>query len=267
MIVLALCLFGEIAFPQQPDIRLECFSAPRNDGDLCFFAPHENEHVVNAYLAEKVQATRGRFVVLRQSGERHVVLEVQGQRFEVDPNRIFTRAGAGSSLLKLNPHLKKDSAVFPMALERTVALGRFVLEQMGAFKNKNLIMIAVHNNTEGFDNDGRGGEGTISIRRYAMKLEAGAKYIKSIHIGDGDEDDLFFINRQSDFETLKKLGWNIVLQHPQVATLPDEDDGSLSVYAEMEGHRYMNIEAQRKEGDDHLEVQKKMVDVVFQITE
>jgi hypothetical protein len=59
------------------------------------------------------------------------------------------------------------------------------------------------------------------------------------------------------------------LQAPEVAKLADEDDGSLSVWAEMAGLRYFNVEAQRKgddgKGQDHLEIQKAMVRELYKL--
>lgn len=62
------------------------------------------------------------------------------------------------------------------------------------------------------------------------------------------------------------IGWNAVLQHPQVVTDPSEDYGSLSVYAQKLGIRYINIEAERSTGnvgDNHLIEQQQMLDYVF----
>ena len=62
--------------------------------------------------------------------------------------------------------------------------------------------------------------------------------------------------------------WNVVLQNPDVANDPNEDDGSLSVLAEMKGKRYVNIEAERADygfGRDNLIEQKQMVDLMFEI--
>ncbi len=255
-----------LVFPVQEDIRLEAFESKDYTGRVMFFAPHENEHVVNAYLAAKVRVSRGRFLILRQNGERHISLHIGDQIYEVDPNRIFTPAGARASLLGLNPHLEQGNPDLGPAQARAIALGRFIFEQLKPKKQwgrKKPIIVAIHNNTDGYDHDGKGGEGTVSIHRYASRLAGGARYIKRLHQGPGDEDDLFFINRAKDFRAMKRAGWNVVCQHPQVATLPDEDDGSLSVYAEMRKIRYINIEAQRKPGDDHLEVQKRMVDFVY----
>ena len=265
MFLLFVIYLSEIHFQEQPDIWLESHGTSHKRPHVAFFAPHENENVVNEYLSQKVSTHGGRFFILRQWGDRHVVLRVEGKRFEADPNRIFTPIGVKSTLLMLNPSLKEDSPLFAAVFSRTVNLGKFILGEMGSLDNEKAVIIAIHNNTDGFDNDGKGGLGTISMERYAMKLEAGAKYILRLHRGKGDEDDLYFINREEDFNLLKERGWNIVLQHPQVAVLPTEDDGSLSVYAEKIGARYLNIEAQRKEGDDHLEIQKKMVDAVFEI--
>ena len=253
-----------LPFPEQPDILLEAITSPGYRDKVVFFAPHENEYVVNDYLSRKILHLRGRFLILRQRGERNIALSIGQREIAVDPNRIFTRSGARKSLRRLNPDLDEESDLFREAWKKAVRLGGFILEQMGTVGGHTVI-IAVHNNTDGYDGDGKGGEGTVSIKRYQKKLDQGAGYIKCIHRGKGDEDDLFFINKPKDFKAMKKAGWNVVLQHPRVARLEEEDDGSLSVYAEMIGARYINIEAQRKKGYDHLEVQKKMVDYVFDL--
>ena len=82
----------------------------------------------------------------------------------------------------------------------------------------------------------------------------------------GDEDDLFYVTEQQDFNAMQQSGWNSVLQHPQVVTSSAEDDGCLSVYAQKLGIRYINIEAERSTnnfGENHLVEQKQMLDYVF----
>ncbi len=271
MIFLGLCAtvaFGglKLPFPEQTDIYLEVVESPGYDGRVFFFAPHENEGVANRYLAEKIVKSQGRLVILRQNGTRHVALRVSGRVFELDPNRMFTPRGAEQSLRALNRDVAGAEEALPAALERALALGRFVLRFIGRLE-PGTVIVAVHNNTEGYDDDGKGGIGTVSIARYRRKLEAGARFLKDVHIGPGDEDDLFFITAADDFRKMKSDGWNVVLQHPQVADLADEDDGSLSVLAEIKGLRYINIEAERHDpetglGADHLDVQKRMVDYV-----
>ncbi len=262
--LLLLWLAMDLSFPKQKDIRLEIIKHPNYQGPVYFFAPHENEHVANEFLAQKVSEGQGTLLILRQKGERNISLHFRRKNVQVDPNRIFTAAGARASLLDLNPHLKGQPRLLRKACRRAVKLGRFICKQMGRLK-KGTVVIAIHNNTDGYDDDGKGGVGTVSIHRYQHKFNAGARYIKELHVGEGDEDDLFFITEAEDFRTLSAAGWHVLLQHPQVAQLADEDDGSLSVFAEMRGLRYINIEAQRKEGDDHLEIQKRMIALVFEM--
>jgi hypothetical protein len=262
MLVGFLIFLGTINFPQQPDIGLEEIVSPGYRGRVVWLSPHENENVVNDYLKEQIKKRGGRYLILRQNGERHIKLRFDDRAYEVDPNRIFTPAGARSSLTRLNDSLSEGDPALEEAVERAVALGRFIIERMGNPGRRHVI-IAVHNNTDGYDNDGKNGVGTVSIERYRKRFEAGAGYILDINTGMGDEDDLFFITDRRDFRRMKKAAWPIVLQHPRVATDPNQDDGSLSVYAEMIGARYINVEAQRE--DDHLQIQKYMVDFVFNL--
>ena len=260
--LLALWLAVDLAFPKQKDIRLEIHGKPDYQGPVYFLAPHENEHVANAYLTTRVQEQGGKFLILRQKGERNILLKYGEAELAVDPNRIFTRAGARSSLLKLNPQLENKPWLLYRACRRAVRLGRFITKHMGGMRPGSII-IAIHNNTDGYDDDGKGGVGTVSIERYRKKFEAGSGFIKDLHVGEGDEDDLFFITEQEDFRAMSEAGWHVLLQHPRVAWAEDQDDGSLSVFAEMKGLRYINIEAQRK--PDHLEVQKQMIELVFDL--
>lgn len=261
----ALLTAGErLPFPDQPDIQLERFHQAGRIDHVFFLAPHENEHVVNDYLAKKVQRQGGVFLILRQRGQRHLFLKIAGQEYEVDPNRIFTPVGAESSLRRENPELVDQPELLQQAVARAVAVGRFIMGHMNDLK-RGTVIVAIHNNTDGFDDDGKDGVGTVSMVRYQKKLDGGAGYILKLHHGTHDEDDLFFITEKRDFRKLKRLGYNLVLQHPRVAVDPDEDDGSLSVLSEKRNLRYLNIEAQRREGCDHLDVQQKMVDHVFRL--
>jgi len=128
--------------------------------------------------------------------------------------------------------------------------------------------IAIHNNTNGYDGDGCDGRGTISIKRYQKKLASGANYLIKVHDANIDEDDLFFITGTTDYKAMAEANWNVVLQNPEVANDPSEDDGSLSVLAEKHNKRYVNIEAERSDdgfGSDHLKEQQQMVDLMFQL--
>jgi hypothetical protein len=264
MSVLALILSSSVVFAPQPDISLE-ITENQDTSKTVFFAPHENEFVANEYLAEKICKDKGRFIILRQHGNRTIALTIEDKTFKVDPNRIYTPIGRQATLKKLNPTIRHDVRRMKLANERAELLSDFILQELAS--NGATTWIAMHNNTNGFDNDGNNGSGTISIHRYQKKLDSGAKFLIDVASGEHDEDDLYYLTERADFDSFKKDGWNLVLQNPIVMTDPSEDDGSLSVYAQMKGVRYINIEAERKAefgGSDHFDEQKMMVDYVFE---
>ncbi|MGQ8366757.1 hypothetical protein [Glaciecola sp. 1036] len=265
MKVLAFLMLQTVLFPQQEDISLEVIKG-ETPQPWAFIAPHENENIANQYVAEKIKKHGGTFVILQQFGNRLIQLEVEGNKVMVDPNRIFTAKGRSDTLQKLNAELMSNPSVYEAAINKTESLADFIFNTMGTQAAD--IWIAIHNNTNGYDNDGKNGRGTISIKRYQKKLDAGVNYLIKVHDADIDEDDLFFLTDPKDFVHTSKAKWNVVLQNPKVATDPSEDDGSLSVLAEMQGKRYINIEAERSDdgfGEDHLEQQKAMVDLIFSI--
>jgi len=262
-----LMFFGLIAaeiltFPEQPDIYLEIHGAMEPANKVYYLAPHQPEHVINRYLARKVKKRGEKFLVLRQNGDRHIFLKLDENTVEVDPNRIFTPRGCESTLRRQNPRLESKPDLLAKAKVKAVRLGEFIMEHMGGI-SKGSVIVAIHNNTDGYDGDGKNGVGTVSIDRYQKRMDSGAKYIKAVHAGSHDEDDLFFITDQDDFDLLSNQGFNVILQHPQVADLEDEDDGSLSVLSEMRGVRYLNVEAQRD--PDHRRRQKKMIKALFKL--
>lgn len=258
MIFLFVCLFNmaDVQFLQQPDIYLEVHEGKASP--LVFFAPHENEHLINPTAIDEVQQHGGRLLIMRQAGKRLLELTFKEGNAWLDPNRMFTADGVRSSIMRENPDISATLA--EKAIARGVQIGRFALAIM-ALDSKSII-ITLHNNTPGYDNDGKGGVGTVAMGRYQKLAEKGAYFLEDLHIGRHDEDDFFFITDRRDFEHMKRDNWNLVLQNPGVATRRDEDDGSLSVYAAQIGLRYFNIEAQRKNddgsGEDHVAEQQAM---------
>jgi len=256
-----------VVFHEQNDIYLEVIGNENTASRQVFFAPHEDEHVSNEYLAEKIIQEKGRFLILRQAGQREISLTINNQKILVDPNRIFTFKGIKDSIKKLNPELPRSSDDFQQAVKRSQALGKFIIAKMGGL-NKQNIWLAVHNNTQGYKGDGKGGIGDVSMIRYRHKLNTGAKYLINLTSLIGDEDDLFFVTNKQDFLQMQFKGFNAVLQDPIVTSDIEEDDGSLSVYAHMNGIRYINIEAEREyqgKGENHLPMQIKMLNYTFSL--
>ncbi|WP_339721272.1 hypothetical protein [uncultured Paraglaciecola sp.] len=260
-----LLLSQVVVFPSQHNIKLEVLGHTSEAPNWSFFAPHENENVVNDYVSQQILERGGVFVILRQKGKRLLRLDIKPFEVKIDPNRIFTKKGRRNNIIKHNPRLRTNTYVFHRAMRLSEALANFIVKTMGG-TDTSRTWVAIHNNTHGYLGDNKQGIGNISIVQYQQKLAEGAAFIKAVSLHKGDEDDLFFVTEQQDFNAMDQNGWNAVLQHPQVVTDPTEDDGSLSVYAQKLGIRYINIEAERATGnfgENHLEEQQQMVDYVF----
>lgn len=269
MSLLALLLSYSVSFPAQPDIRLDITKNQKKQSSLVFIAPHENEFVANHYLKNKIKSVGGTFLILRQKGKRLIEFKLSDQTITIDPNRIFTPLGRKATLIKLNPNISFDSKIAQQALIRSKELAEFLLTTINSkVPDKKATWIAMHNNTNGYTGDGKNGEGTISVVRYQAKLENGSRFLIDVNRTDKDEDDLFYVTEKTDFNQMKKDGWNAVLENPTVKTDKSEDDGSLSVYANKSGIRYINIEAERKSkngGKDHVEEKQKMIDYIYSL--
>jgi len=156
-----------LPFPLQPDIQLEIIESAGYRGRVCFFAPHETEAVINDDLRARVVERGGRFVILHQYGERNIAFKLGDAEIYVDPNRIFTRRGCRASVANENPDLAQDTPAYKQACHLAESLGRFVLDHLVPVSRKT-VFVAVHNNTDGYDDDGKGGIGTVSIQRYNL---------------------------------------------------------------------------------------------------
>ena len=259
-------LFSQIiVFPEQANIQLEVIGQVSANPNWAFFAPHENENVANDYVIQKIQQHGGIFVILRQAGKRLIHIDVEPFRVKIDPNRIFTEQGRRQNIIKLNPKLRTNTYVFHRAMRRSKALAQLIIKTLGG-ADPSRTWVAIHNNTQGYQGDNKHGIGDISIKHYQHKLSEGAQFLIAVNEGQGDEDDLFFVTEKSDFRILQQAGWNAVLQHPKVVSDPKEDDGSLSVYAQKLGIRYINIEAERSTnniGENHLSEQTQMINLIF----
>ena len=267
MYILYFLLSHAVAFPEQSDIYLEVTGELNTNSNNVFFAPHENEHVSNEYVAQQIAEHGGKFLVLRQHGNRLISFDINKEKVSIDPNRMFTDLGIKSSIKKKNPKLNINSETFRSAVKRAKSLGQFIISQLGGLNQSNT-WVAIHNNTQGYRGDKKQGIGDVSINSYQHKLDNGANYLINVTQLTGDEDDLFFVTQQGDFNAMQANQWNAVLQNPLVTSDIEEDDGSLSVYAQMNNIRYINIEAERRTdniGNNHLETQKQMIDFTFNL--
>ena len=173
---------------------------------------HQNETTALQAAKQVVQSEGGSVMTLVHSGQRNIVFHLQHERYEFDPNRIFTDTG-----------IKKTLSAFghysPEAHAEVKALAQKITSLLPEGK-----IIAVHNNND------------YSIKEYlpgeSLHHDAGKLHIDSARF----YRNFYLATQHDDFIRLKNLRYNVILQ-AKAAT----DDGSLSVYL---AHRdYVNVEA------------------------
>ncbi len=209
-------------------------------GTRVYFAPHSNETTAVAAAKAAVRAYGGRVYWLTHGdGQRNISFKIGGKKYSVDPNRIFSDAGARASL---KPYSKE-------ALAAVRGLAVFIIRQV--FTGGVRPLVGIHNNTEG------GSKSNLSVIAYGPGGGYSEAAQKVYQNPKRDPDDFFFVTKPDYFERLKSKGFNVVLQSGGVA-----DDGSLSVYCQRDHVPYVNEEAQL----GHSSQQKEMFKVLASIT-
>jgi hypothetical protein len=150
---------------------------------------------------------------------------------QIDPNRMFSRAGAERSLQRLNSGWPDDRISSALAiLERDREhLVRALLPPGGG------LLVALHNNSES----------------YSVEDEVSLSDDRSIREPQNPHAFMLCTDPE-DFRILAGSGYNVVLQN----TGKGDDDGSLSRLAAKRGVRYVNVEV----GNGHSGRQQEMLD-------
>ena len=201
---------------------------------------HDDENTSVAAGKTVVEQTSGRLIELSHSGKRHVRFSVSGERFGVDPNRIFSDAGIRATL----EHQGHYSEAAHQAVKRfaTQYLERFALE-------REPVIIALHNTVDG----------AYSIESYRPGAEHGAATAE-LHLSPNrSRFDFFYVTDRRFFDFIKARDYNVILQDNQKVP----DDGSLSVHFGKQGIPYLNIEAEM----GHLNAQIDMVRLAREMVE
>jgi len=148
---------------------------------------------------------------------------------ELDPNRMFSRAGAEANLKSLNPQWT------PRQLESALAIldrGREHLVK-ALFPADHGLLVALHNNSEAYSvTDEVAISDAVSLREPA------------------NPHAFFLCTEPADFAVLAQSPYNVVLQQNK----PREDDGSLSRLAAMRGVRYVNLEVRMGDAARQMEM-------------
>lgn len=177
-----------------------------------FIHLHESEYTAKKAAIAYIKKHGGSLVTLVHSGKRNISFVLRHQRYECDPNRIFSDRG-------IKKTLRAQSHYSPAAKEEVKKLARAILAALPKGK-----IIAVHNNE------------TYSMLDYypGHELETEARALQKK--ASTSLRNFFLVTQKQSFVRLQRLKQNIVWQSPFV-----EDDGSLSVY--LARRDYINIEA------------------------
>lgn len=185
---------------------------------------HHNEQTAFKAAQAVIQQDGGSLIALVHSGGRNIVFRLNNQRYEFDPNRIFTDNG-------IKKTLSQFSQYNPRAHQEVDKLASKIKQLLPKSK-----VVAVHNNS------------TYSLKDYlpGKSLENDAQ---ALHVvPENYFRNFYLVTKINDFLRLKSKGYNGILQKPSAT-----DDGSLSIY--LAKNDYINVEA----GYDQLAEQIKML--------
>lgn len=184
---------------------------------------HGDEETARQVLTRFMETHEGTAFII-ESETRNVKID----KGEIDPNRMFSRAGAEASLKQLNAEWT------PQQMQSALAIldkGRDRLVRALLPPPKRLL-VALHNNTE----------------EYSVKDEVPVS--DSVSLREPANPHAFFLcTDPADFAALAKSPYNAVLQKK-----PEDDDGSLSRLAARRGVRYVNLEVRHGNKDRQLEM-------------
>ena len=173
---------------------------------------HGNEATAREVLTEHLRTAHGTAYLIENKNRN-----IQFQGGELDPNRMFSRAGAERNLRTLNPKWQEDQIL--KALRILDGERQKILDAVRPEKGD--VLIAVHNNR-----DYSLADEVASSNRTALKDK-------------GNPHEFCLCTDENDFQLLSNSSYNVVLQNrPQGV-----EDGSLSRYAAVAGFRYANLEA------------------------
>ncbi|HBC0463731.1 TPA: protein tyrosine phosphatase [Legionella pneumophila] len=189
-----------------------------------FVHVHHNEQTALKAAKAVIRKEGGSLITLIHSGGRNIVFHLNNQRYEFDPNRIFTDKGIKKTLAQYSYYT-------PEAHQEVKKLADKIKALLPEGK-----VIAVHNNS------------SYSLKDYLPGHEL-AKDAKALYMNPNNYfRNFYLVTKLSDYLRLKMQGFNGVLQKPSAT-----DDGSLSVY--LAKRDYINVEA----GYDQLAEQIKML--------
>ncbi|WP_232503074.1 hypothetical protein [Wolbachia endosymbiont of Cimex lectularius] len=209
-----------------------------------FINVHQNEVTSKEAGKRIIQQFGGRmlYIIHGDGTSRNVEFNLNGEKYEFDPNRIFDDVGAEASL-------KKFGNFSEGALKAVRNFAEKILDFLLPDQD---YVIALHNNYN---------SPSYSFKSYfSPPLSRDVLKIYPEVCPESGTGEFFYTTVEDWFEALKqKEVFNIILQNNKAV----EDDGSLSVsvYAGENNIRYSNVEAEH----GHLEQQIDMLPALHSV--
>lgn len=213
-------------FRRKPSIAGMKFEMIRNGTDRRrYIWIHGNEPTARDVLRDHMKTTEGRAFLI-ESNDRNVTINGGS----LDPNRMFSRAGAERNLRTLNPTWTEqqiNKVLDDLDDDRDDFLRR-ILPPPGE------LIIALHNNGP----------------NYSVKDEIGIS--NQVALNDPEHPDEFMLcSTEADYSIIASSRFNALLQDKPKG----QDDGSLSRLCADRRIRYVNIEA----AHGNVEGQRRML--------
>jgi hypothetical protein len=199
---------------------------------LTYLNLHDDENTSVRAALDVIRRHGGRVLELKHSGARNVTFELDGIKYEFDPNRMFNDQGAAASLERFGP-------VNDAAISAVSSFTDDVLQQIMPLEPN--VIVTLHNNERS----------RYSVLSYLPDGNYASEALH-VHVGEGiDPDDFYFVTDLDLYDQLRQAELNVVLQDNVHMT----DDGSLSVWSAQHQLPYVNVEAQ----DGHRRSQADMI--------
>ena len=224
-------IYGNDLTQEYVDIAGVQFKVIKNgESNRRFIWIHGDEKTAAILLKRHLKDNYGTAFLI-ENNEREVFIN----GFMMDPNRIFSKAGAQESLINLNGRTSKADVSQTLSLiekDRDKFFANIVPPDGG-------LLIALHNN----------------LRDYSIDNEIPFSTEVSLKNSEHPHHHNFFIcTNRDDYNLLSKSPYNVVLQETQ----PKKDNGSLSWFIARKGVRFINIETRL----GYLSIQTKMLQYI-----
>jgi hypothetical protein len=181
---------------------------------------HDNETTSVKAARAWLEEHGGLLIKFENNNQRTIRFNFKGQRYEFDPNRIYTREGITATMNEFGRFTEAAAD----------AVEQFAARVLQLIPEKNTCIVALHNNTDGL----------FSVTSYlpGHEREGDARMVTAQP--EQDADDIFLTTDSLLYGELAGAGYNSIWQDKDHV----KKDGSLSVYCAQKGLRYLNCETQ-----------------------